>query len=363
MLKKYSPIATLEKFSKATARSLNNLSGKLAIICDTDGEAAVRFFVFFLQGIYRFTLNFCGVYDILMIDLFYKRGLMYGWLIVNSFIDQEKFHSLYAFLKNAAEKNGVRLEMKTGEDLLCEIHSDFKREALPDFVLFWDKDIYLAKRLETQGLRLFNSANAVEICDNKVLTSLCLKGKVPLPKTVIAPKTFEGVNYCKKDFLRKSIELLGLPLIIKEAYGSFGQQVYLASTYAEAEKIVGGLGYKEFLMQEYVRSSHGRDVRVNVVGGKVASAMLRYNENDFRSNISNGGSMRPISLTREQEEVAIKACKAIGLDFAGVDILFGEQDEPVVCEVNSNPHFESSFRCTGVDMSVDIIEYIKGCLT
>ena len=37
MLKKYSPIATLEKFSKATARSLNDLSGKLAVICDTDG--------------------------------------------------------------------------------------------------------------------------------------------------------------------------------------------------------------------------------------------------------------------------------------------------------------------------------------
>ena len=37
MLKKYSPIATLEKFSKATARSLNDLCGKLAVICDTDG--------------------------------------------------------------------------------------------------------------------------------------------------------------------------------------------------------------------------------------------------------------------------------------------------------------------------------------
>ncbi len=37
MLKKYSPIASLERFSKATARSLNDLSGKLAVICDTDG--------------------------------------------------------------------------------------------------------------------------------------------------------------------------------------------------------------------------------------------------------------------------------------------------------------------------------------
>ncbi len=287
---------------------------------------------------------------------------MFGWLIVNSFLGLEKFYSLYGFLKNAAEKNGVRLEMKTGEDLLFDIQADFMGAVLPDFVLFWDKDIYLAKRLEMQGLRLFNSANAVKICDNKILTSLCLKGKVPLPKTVIAPKTFEGVNYCKKDFLRKSIELLGLPLIIKEAYGSFGQQVYLASSYAEAEKIVEGLGCKEFLLQEYVQSSHGRDVRVNVVGERVISAMLRYNENDFRSNISNGGSMRPISLTKKQEEVAINACKAIGLDFAGVDILFSEKDEPIVCEVNSNPHFESSYNCTGVDMSVKIIEYIKGCL-
>ena len=36
-LKKYSPIATLEGFSEATAKSLNQLSGKLAVICDTDG--------------------------------------------------------------------------------------------------------------------------------------------------------------------------------------------------------------------------------------------------------------------------------------------------------------------------------------
>ena len=287
---------------------------------------------------------------------------MFGWLIVNSFIDLEKFYSLYGFLKNAAEKKGVRLEMKTGADLLCDIQADFEGVSLPDFVLFWDKDIYLAKRLEAKGLRLFNSATAVEICDNKILTALSLNGVVRTPKTVIAPKTFEGINYCKKDFLKKAAAILGLPLVIKEAYGSFGKQVYLATSYEEVESIVNGLGCKEFLMQEYVQSSHGRDVRVNVVGGKVVSAMLRYNKNDFRSNISNGGYAQPISLTDKQTEVAIKACKAIGLDFAGVDILFGEDGEPIVCEVNSNPHFESSYNCTGVDMGVEIIEYIKGCL-
>ena len=37
MLKKYSPIASLEKFSEGTAKSLSDLSGLVAVICDTDG--------------------------------------------------------------------------------------------------------------------------------------------------------------------------------------------------------------------------------------------------------------------------------------------------------------------------------------
>jgi ribosomal protein S6--L-glutamate ligase/gamma-F420-2:alpha-L-glutamate ligase len=94
-----------------------------------------------------------------------------------------------------------------------------------------------------------------------------------------------------------------------------------------------------------------------VVGGRVVSAMERYNDNDFRSNITNGGSMRKIEIGEDIKTAAIKACEAIGLDFAGVDILFGN-DGPIVCEVNSNPHFKSSLECTGVDMSEEILDYI-----
>ena len=146
-------------------------------------------------------------------------------------------------------------------------------------------------------------------------------------------------------------------MIIKEAYGSFGAQVYLVNTLDEAEKIITSLGHKDFIMQEFISESKGRDVRVNVVGGQVVSAMERYNENDFRSNITNGGKMRKINLSEDMKDAAIKATEAIGLDFAGVDILFGK-DGPVVCEVNSNPHFKSSLECTGVDMSEKIMDYI-----
>ena len=285
---------------------------------------------------------------------------MLGWLIVNGFLGSNKFNELYNYLQNSANEYGISLQIKSNDELVGELSSGF--EKLPDFAIFWDKDVYLAKRLEESGVRLFNSATAVEICDNKILTALTLNDKVKTPKTIIAPKTFEGVNYSDKTFLKNATKELGFPLIIKEAYGSFGHQVYLANDYQSAEKIVDRLGHKDFLMQEFISSSYGKDVRVNVVGGKVVCAMLRYNENDFRSNISSGGKMKKITLNSKQEELAVKVCSIIGLDFAGVDILFGENDQPILCEVNSNPHFKSSLECTGVDMSKEIIKYIKGVL-
>ncbi len=283
---------------------------------------------------------------------------MLGWLVVNGFIESKKFEELYAFLQNASKNFGIDLQVKNTCELICTVDNEFGNFQLPEFVLFWDKDIYLARRLESLGIKTFNSSKAIEICDNKILTSLSLKGNVRMPRTIIAPKTFEGLGYSKRNFVNIAFQELGSPLIIKEAYGSFGQQVYLASTEANANEIIDSLGHKEFLMQEFISTSEGKDVRVNVVGGKAISAMMRYNDNDFRSNISNGGSMKKYLITKDMEEIAVRACLTIGLDFAGVDILFGKNNELLVCEVNSNPHFKSSFECTGIDMSVAIMEYI-----
>ena len=286
---------------------------------------------------------------------------MKGWLIVNGFLGSAKFNELYGFLTAAAEKRNITLTLKTSDSLSTVVGEDILSEERPDFILFWDKDIHLAKRLEAEGVRLFNSADAIDVCDNKILTSLSLAGKVKTPKTVISPKTFEGIGYSDLNFLENATRVLGLPMIIKEAYGSFGAQVYLAATLDEAKNIVRSLGHKDFIMQEFISESAGRDVRVNVVGGRVISAMERYNDSDFRSNITNGGSMRKAELTEEIKNAAIKATEAIGLDFAGVDVLFGK-DGPIVCEVNSNPHFKSSLDCTGINMSDAIMEYIAECL-
>lgn len=287
---------------------------------------------------------------------------MQGWLIVNPFLDTQKFQEIYGMLCAAAEKEHIRLDMKTTAQLKCPVGASF--DVLPDFAVFWDKDVYLARQLEMAGLRLFNSAFAVEACDNKALTALHLSAhQLPAPDTILSPKTFEAMGYCNLSFLDAAEKQLGYPMVIKEAYGSFGQQVYLAKDRQAAEKIIGSLGYKDFIMQKYISTSHGRDIRVNVVGNRVIASMLRYNENDFRSNISNGGSMAPYIPNAAQEKAALDACRALKLDFAGVDVMFGENDEPIICEVNSNPHFKSTLQATGIDLSSHIMHYIREAIT
>lgn len=285
---------------------------------------------------------------------------MRGWLIVNRFLQTQKFTELYDAFCAAAQKLGAELCLKTGAELLPMIADGIRTdEALPDFGLFWDKDIRLAMALETAGLRLFNNSRAISTCDDKSLTHLALAGTVPMPQTICAPMTYPGVGYSDLGFVRKATEKLGLPMVIKECFGSFGAQVHLVHTAEEAEQLVLQLAGRPILMQAYVQSSAGRDIRLQVVGERVIAAMLRHNESgDFRANITGGGKMEPYEPTEEQCALAVRICKRLGLDFAGVDFLFGEHGEPILCEVNSNAHFKNLYDCTGVNTAEAILAHI-----
>lgn len=271
-------------------------------------------------------------------------------------MDNEKFKNLYKLLFDAFSKRGVSLLIKRAQDISLEVGKEIKNK--PDFAIFWDKDIYLAERLEAQGIRLFNNSHAINLCDNKILMyQELIKHQIRIPRTMVAPKTFEGLGYKDLSFVREAAQELGWPLVIKEAYGSFGEQVYLAKDMNEAENIINKIGYHDFLMQEFIASSKGKDIRINVVGDKVIVSMLRENKSDFRSNISNGGTGVNFAPEQDYIDLAIKAAKSLGLDFAGVDVMFGE-DGPIICEVNSNPQFASTLQATGINLADYIADYI-----
>lgn len=278
---------------------------------------------------------------------------MIGWLIINDFLNSSKFNEIYHYLEKAFDNIGHKLLVYTNSE--C-INLNFKEK--PDFVVFWDKDIMLAKQLENMGIRLFNSADAIEKCDNKALTYIALKEKVAMPKTIIGPMTYRNIGYSKLDFL-DNIDL-GYPMVIKECYGSFGQQVYLANNKNDAINIVKNTN-EQLIFQEFISSSKGKDIRINMVGNKAVASMIRYNDNDFRANITNGGSMKPYTPNECEVMLAQRICQILNLDFGGIDILFGENG-PVFCEANSNAHFKNIYDCTGVNVADKIAEYVIKCM-
>ena len=284
-----------------------------------------------------------------------------GYIIINGFLREEKFFSLYSALKQSADKAGLQLELKTNIELMCDIASGktVANETLPPFAIFWDKDVRLAKTLEAAGMKLFNSASAIELCDDKSLTHIALMNRVPQPKTVLIPLTFPRVGSTDCAFLEKIADYLGFPLVIKQCFGSFGAGVYLAGNMEEAKaalmKTAGGAA----IAQQYIASSFARDIRAYIVGDKVAAAMLRHNESgDFRANVAQGGKADAYALNEAQAALAVKTAQILGCTFAGVDLLFGENGEMTVCEVNSNAHFAGISAATGVNIADKIIEAV-----
>ncbi len=287
--------------------------------------------------------------------------MLHGLMVVNAFLHSSKFDELYSLLLHSAQQRGMEFSVRTNAELCTVVDTPAFTPETYDFVLFWDKDVALATQLEQRGLPVFNSAQSILNCDDKSLTYLALKrAGLPMPRTILAPKTFPGIGYPETDFVDEAARLLGLPLVLKECFGSFGRQVYLFSDLEALRAKVIALAGTPMLFQQLVAESYGRDTRINVVGERVVASILRKSTNgDFRSNLTLGGSMEPYEATPAEAALAIRAVKELGLTFAGADVLFG-RDGPLICEVNSNAHFKTTLDCTGINMASELLGEIAG---
>lgn len=283
------------------------------------------------------------------------------WIIYNGSLVDDKFLDQARLMAEACRHHDVVPTILKNYEIPMTLHIPL--DVRPTFVIFLDKDILLATYLKNQGIPIFNDPEVIETCDNKAKQYIQLAGaNIPMPQTIIAPKVYPRFTIENSGYFEKVLDLLGLPLIIKEGHGSFGMKVYLIETEKQFFEKVDALRGVDFVFQQFIASSRGRDIRVNTIGDEVVAAMYRHSETDFRANITNGGKAESIELTEAQKNIALKAAKAVGAAFAGVDLLFGPNEEPLVCEVNAASHIRNIYNVTGINVGDRFVSYILSTL-
>ena len=280
---------------------------------------------------------------------------MAGYILYNGFWNRN-IPDPVARLAAAGDRLGVTLTPVPNTAFAAEIsRAGGSGLSAGDLVLCWDKDVRLLRAMENDGVVVLNSADAVAVCDDKSLTHLVLaRHGLPQPRTLLAPMTYVAYTAAGDAFLQKAAETLGFPMVLKECFGSLGEQVYLVEDASALQEKAAEMKHRPFVLQEFVACSAGTDKRLYVVGDRVVAAMRRRGDGDFRANIGAGGSGEAYTPTAEETTLALKACEVLGLTFAGVDLLDGP-DGPLVCEVNASAHMAALEACTGVDVAAEIV--------
>ena len=214
----------------------------------------------------------------------------------------------------------------------------------------------IVRQLEMQGEYCVSKSLAITRARDKLRSmQLLAKYSIDIPKTVVSRDS--------GDIDELLDQLDGTPVIIKLASGTHGNGVVLAETKKAAKSTLQAFYLTNeqgtnILLQEFIKESAGTDIRAFVVGSKVVASMQRQSlDDDFRSNLHKGGCGTPIKLTPEEEKVAIKAAKVMGLPIAGVDIMRSARG-PLVLEVNASPGFGIE-KITGRNVAGKIIEYVE----
>lgn len=273
---------------------------------------------------------------------------MKGLILINAYSEMKEAYYQAERIREEFEKRGVCTQIRRN-DFFAVAVSDKLECAVGDydFCVFLDKDKYVLQGLEKAGIPLFNNYSAIEACDDKMTTCLALAGHgIDMPLTLPAIFCYNEDARISEASLDRIGKTLGYPLVVKRSYGSCGSGVYLVRDREELREKNRELLCVPHLYQKFVPTSYGRDVRVIVIGGKVFGAILRESEKDFRSNVALGGKAVEYKLPGETEKLCEKIASVLGLDYCGIDLLFGEEGKFLLCEVNSNAFFGGFERAT-----------------
>ncbi len=236
-----------------------------------------------------------------------------------------------------------------------------KARGLPDFVIprtgsgttYFIKAII--RHLERLGVELINGSDSIDNVKDKLYTQQVLgQSNLPVPKTLLVK---HPINL---DWVENNI---GYPAIIKTLSGSFGAGVFLAENKKQLEQLLKMAEITKpsynIIIQEFIKDSWGKDIRVFVLNGKVIGCMMRQStDGDFRANITRGGEGIPYQIDEKIEWLGGESARLLGLDIAGVDLLFSNGSYSI-CEVNSSPGFQGMDTYTHTNIARKIVDFVK----
>lgn len=263
----------------------------------------------------------------------------------------------FDWLKEEAALCGLSLEICFEEDCCIEYSShgesiSFAGKPMDDvdFVLLRVYNERISRYYENKhDVLVVNKSASMRLSKDKLLCHQALRRScVPSPDTIYAPEA----KY------PEIVNRLGVSrFLVKKNDGSRGEGIYMVNNEYELAESLIQLG-DNCIFQKPVVESLGRDVRVWVIGEKCVGAVLRYSETSFKSNYSQGGKCKLFELDPQIEDMARRATCAVGLDFAGVDILFSSAGY-TVCEVNGNAGFRTISAVSDINVPAELFRYIS----
>ena len=290
---------------------------------------------------------------------------MNGWILYKNKVE-ESYETKR--LIEEFEKTGIKIRVVNPQDVDIFVDRDDRKSIrvggksrpLPDFVIprtgsgttYFIKAII--RHLERLGVILINGSQSIDAVKDKLYTQQVLgQSSLPVPKTLLVKHPIDI------DFVESNI---GYPAIIKTLSGSFGAGVFLVETKKQLTQLLKMAEITKpsynIIVQEFIKESFGKDLRVLVINGKVVGCMMRQStDDDFRANITRGGEAIPYQIDDDIEWLGGESARLLNLDIAGVDLLFDEGNYKI-CEVNSSPGFEGMDKYTKTNIAEKIVTYV-----
>lgn len=195
------------------------------------------------------------------------------------------------------------------------------------------------------------ASRPLEICIDKYLACARLEAAgLPVPDTIVCQDAESAIT---------AFHELGGDVVVKPLFGSEGKGMLRVSQVDLAWRVFRTLERTASILYVQKFIAHpGWDLRVFVLRGRVLAAMRRFARDGWRTNVAQGGRAEAVSVTAEEERLALSAAKAVGTEVAGIDLLPRPEGGYVILEANAVPGWRALGPTTGVDVAREILSAI-----